>query len=116
MVSHGYSRYTPQLLSGIVDKHRMSSTINIKIRELREGLGLGRQAFVDRTGIPKNTLIKVEQGYHDPSYTTIKAIIYVWPEYTLWLMNDQVAPEAGQISPEIEIARSNSPKAENKAG
>lgn len=94
----------------------MSSGISEKIRELRESLGMGRQAFVDKTGIPKNTLINIEQGRNDPSYSSIKAILDVWPEYTLWLMNDKTAPEAGQISPEIEEARTNSPRAENQAG
>jgi len=28
-----------------------------------------------------------------------------WPQYSLWLMTDQVNEEAGQISPQIEKAR-----------
>lgn len=77
---------------------------------------MGRQAFVDKTGIPKNTLINIEQGRNDPSYTSIKAILDAWPEYTLWLMQDTVEPGAGQISPEIKEAITNSPKAEKQAG
>lgn len=95
--------------------HHTSSSVGEKIREIREGLGLGRQAFCNDTSIPKNTLIKIEQGRNDPSYVTIRAILDKWPEYTLWLMQDETNEAAGQINPEIEKARQGSLKAEEKA-
>ena len=83
----------------------MSTPIGKKIREIREGLKLGRQAFCDQTGIAKSTLIGIETAGKEPGFKILKAITNTWPEYTLWLMNDTVMPEAGQISPEIEETR-----------
>lgn len=82
----------------------MSSGVGQKIREIRESEGLGRQAFSDMTEINKETLIKVEQGRNDPSFSVLQKIILKYPHYTLWLMADQVNEAAGQISPGIEGA------------
>ncbi len=85
----------------------MSTLTGKKIRQIRENLQLGRQEFCNRTGIAKGTLVHIETGEHEPNLKSVKAVTNTWPEYTLWLMNDQVIPEAGQISPEIEEERIN---------
>ena len=82
-----------------------STPIGEKIRSIRESEGLGRQAFCDLTEIPKQTLINVENGRNEPSYKIMRKLLNVYPQYTMWLMNDQVIEEAGQISPAIEEAR-----------
>ncbi|ATJ83691.1 helix-turn-helix domain-containing protein [Halomonas beimenensis] len=82
-----------------------SSVIGEKIRALREAEGMGRQEFSDLTGIPKNTLIRLEQGKNSPSGKVLMQVTNTFPQYTMWLMNDQVIEDAGQISPEIEKAR-----------
>ncbi|WP_110631240.1 helix-turn-helix domain-containing protein [Salinicola salarius] len=82
-----------------------SSPIGEKIREIRETEELGRQAFCDLTGIPKQTLINVENGRNEPSFKVMRKITAVYPQYTMWLMNDQTIEEVGQISPDIEKAR-----------
>lgn len=80
----------------------MSTGVGQKIRDIRETEGLGRQAFSDRTGINKETLIKVEQGKNDPSFSVLQKITNCYPQYTLWLMTNQVNPDAGQISPDVD--------------
>lgn len=82
-----------------------SIVIGEKIRALREAEGMGRQEFSDLTGIPKNTLIRLEQGKNAPSGKVLMQITSTFHKYTLWLMTDQVSEEAGQISPQIEKAR-----------
>lgn len=66
---------------------------------------MGRQAFCDTTGVPKQTLINVENGRNEPSFKVMTKITQAFPQYTMWLMNDQVIEEVGQVSPEIEQAR-----------
>ena len=82
-----------------------STPVGEKIRAIRETEGLGRQAFCDLTGIAKQTLINVETGRNDPSFKVMRKITTVYSKYTMWLMNDEVMEEVGQISPEIERAR-----------
>ncbi|MBE0489925.1 MAG: helix-turn-helix transcriptional regulator [Halomonas sp.] len=82
-----------------------SSSFGEKIREIREAEGMGRQEFSDVTGIPKNTLIRLEQGKNEPSAKVLSQVCKEFGKYTVWLMADQVNEEAGQISPGIEKAR-----------
>ncbi|GAB2782196.1 hypothetical protein GCM10027040_05330 [Halomonas shantousis] len=87
-----------------MDDHA-SIAIGEKIRALRDAEGMGRQEFSDVTGIPKNTLIRLEQGKNAPSGKVLLQVTNAFTKYTLWLMTDQINEEAGQISPEIEKAR-----------
>ncbi|MDN3554478.1 helix-turn-helix domain-containing protein [Halomonas maura] len=82
-----------------------SAPIAEKIRAIRDVQEMGRQAFCDATGVPKQTLINVENGRNEPSFKVMRKVTQAFPQYTMWLMNDQVIEEAGQISPEIEQAR-----------
>lgn len=88
---------------GISDN--MSSDLGKKVREIREAEGMGRQAFSDLTGIPKQTLINVENGRSSPSGKVLVQVTTAISKYTLWLMTNQVDEACGQISPEIEKAR-----------
>ena len=42
----------------------------------------------------------------------MEAIAREWPQYSYWLLTGETIPEQGQISPEIERARRDSPGAE----
>tara|TARA_R110000850_G_scaffold2760_7_gene12940 strand:- start:1905 stop:2114 length:210 start_codon:yes stop_codon:yes gene_type:complete len=64
------------------------------------------------TGVPKQTLINVKNGRNEPSFKLMKKIVDVFPQYTMWLMHEQVIEEAGQISPQIEKARADLKKTE----
>ncbi|GEK74659.1 MULTISPECIES: helix-turn-helix transcriptional regulator [Halomonas] len=83
----------------------MSSDLGKKVREIREAEGLGRQAFCDLIGVPKQTLINVETGRSSPSGKLLAEVSKCFSKYTLWLMTDQADETCGQISPEIEKAR-----------
>jgi len=77
----------------------MSNTAE-RIRQIREKLGLGRQAFADQTEIEKKTIENIELGKQKVYAWHIEAIAAKWPQYAYWLVTDQTIPEAGQISPD----------------
>lgn len=83
----------------------MSSDLARKIREIREAETSGRAEFSQVIGIAKKTLEGIEQTGRVPKGDLLEAICRQWPQYTLWLMTDQVNEVAGQVSPEIERAR-----------
>lgn len=76
-----------------------------KLKEIRDLHGLGRKAFSDETGIPIRTIEGIEQRGTIPRTDIAQKVCRRWPEYSLWLMTDQVNEEAGQLSPEIEKTR-----------
>ncbi|XKE44507.1 helix-turn-helix domain-containing protein [Halomonas organivorans] len=76
-----------------------------KLKEIREVHGLGRKAFSDETGIPIRTIEGIEQRGTIPRTDIAQKICKRWPQYSLWLMTDQVDETCGQISPEIEKVR-----------
>jgi transcriptional regulator with XRE-family HTH domain len=61
---------------------------------------MGRQEFVDKTGIPKGTLIGVEQGSREPKASILIAVATAFPEYAEYLISDQVGIK--QKNPEVE--------------
>ncbi|NWO07559.1 MAG: helix-turn-helix transcriptional regulator [Alteromonadaceae bacterium] len=83
----------------------MSNNLAQKIRRIREAETSGRAEFSELIGVPKKTLIGIEQTGRVPKGDLLQAICTQWPQYTLWLMTDQVNEAAGQVSPEIEKAR-----------
>ena len=76
-----------------------------KLRAIRDAHGLGRKALSDETGIPIRTIEGIEQRGTIPRTDIAQKICKRWPQYSLWLMTNQVDEAAGQISPEIERAR-----------
>lgn len=68
----------------------MSTPIGNKIRNIREALRIGRQEFADKTGIPKNSLIGIEVGKHEPGAKALIAIAKVWPEFSAYLLTDKI--------------------------
>lgn len=80
-------------------------TFSEKLREIREVHGLGRKALSDETGIPIRTIEGIEQRGTIPRTDIAQKVCKRWPQYSLWLMTDQVNEESGQISPQIEKAR-----------
>ncbi len=76
-----------------------------KLKEIRDVHGLGRKAFSDETGIAIRTIEGIEQRGTIPRTDIAQKICKRWPQYSLWLMTDQVDETCGQISPEIEKAR-----------
>jgi len=85
----------------------VSTPIGEKIRNVRDALGMGRQEFVDKTGIPKGTLIRIEQGQNEAKASALIAIASQWPEYAEYLLTGDAGTD--QRNPEIKLA-------ERKAG
>ncbi|MCB4812429.1 helix-turn-helix domain-containing protein [Methylovorus menthalis] len=76
------------------------ATVGERIRLIREGLGMGRQEFADKTGIPKGTLIRTEQGQNAPQVSVLIKIADLWPEYAAYLLTDKtdvIQKKAGNI-------------------
>lgn len=83
-----------------------------RIRAVREAEGMTPSAFAEHCGIKIDTLRQYEQGRRDSIGSEQLERITTGPhfeKYTLWLMTGTVAPEAGQISSEIEQACIGSP-------
>ena len=83
----------------------MSNDIGQKIRMIREAEGLSREDFCLKIGVKVATLTQTEMGRRTPSSDTPLAVCQAFPQYTLWLMTGQVAPEAGQISPDLKATQ-----------
>lgn len=77
----------------------MSSQAGRKIREIRESLGMGRHEFAEKTGIPKGTLIGIEQERQEPRSGVLESIAEKWPEYSAYLLTDNY--NITQIKPKV---------------
>lgn len=74
-----------------------------KVKALRESEGLSQAKFSDIIGLSLNTLKKYEKGDFEPGGNALLKITThpQFEKYTLWLMTDKTAPEAGQVSPVV---------------
>lgn len=81
--------------------------IGEKIKNIREAEAVAQFDFCVETGINIATLRNVEQGRRSPgSKELLKITTHErYKKYALWLMTGETAPQAGQISPEIEQSR-----------
>ena len=82
--------------------------IGEKIVSIRAAENLNQLEFSKLTGINTKTLQNYEQGIVKKYNTEeIQKITRHerFTKYTLWLLNDTIAPESGQVSPEIEEVR-----------
>lgn len=75
------------------------STINERIRELREHLGLGRTEFADLLGTNRKRLQNVERGLQKPPSDLLEGIAHHWPEYSVWLLAGTDHPDTVQMKP-----------------
>ena len=74
-----------------------------KIKITVKHSGLTYAKFAEKTSISLSSLKKYAGGEIEPSLKSIVKIIDQYPQYTLWLMTNEVAPEVGQISPDQEM-------------
>lgn len=87
----------------------VSTPIGQKIRNVREALEMGRGEFVDKAGINKGSLIRIEQGQNEPKAGVLIAIAQAWPQYAAYLLTDDVGIR--QRNPEVESLAKELPKA-----
>ncbi|QHM72981.1 helix-turn-helix domain-containing protein [Mixta intestinalis] len=74
-----------------------------KVKAIRAAEKITQINFCEITGIPLSTLKNYEGGHSEPSLTNMLLITSQprFKKYTLWLMTDETAPEAGQVSPAL---------------
>lgn len=71
-----------------------------KFKLIRKKSGMTQSIFGDFVSIPLSTVKKYSTGELSVSGDAVLKIIDKFPQYTLWLTLNEVAPEIGQISPE----------------
>ncbi|WET40540.1 helix-turn-helix domain-containing protein [Citrobacter enshiensis] len=74
-----------------------------KLRAIRKAEGLTQAKFCEISGVALSSLKNYEGGHKEPGLQIVKQVVNAAPfkKYTLWLMTDETAPEAGQISPAV---------------
>lgn len=70
----------------------------IRLPELEERTGISRYTWNNLKNTARKREIKAEE---------IEAIVKLFPQYALWVVSGEVAPEAGQTSPDYDKADSN---------
>ncbi len=70
----------------------------IRLPELEERTGISRYTWNNLKNTARKREIKAEE---------IEAIVKLFPQYALWVVSGEIAPEAGQISPDYNVADSN---------
>jgi len=72
----------------------------IRLPELEERTGISRYTWNNLKNTARKREIKAEE---------IEAIVKLFPQYALWIVSGEIAPEAGQINPDYAVANSNLP-------
>lgn len=85
----------------------MSKNISEKIKEVRISEGLTQPKFAEDAGFSVSTLKKYEGGHNEPGFDAVKKICAAFPQYTMYLMFDEMPESAGpdQITPEEKTLR-----------
>ncbi|MEB5444447.1 DNA-binding protein, partial [Pseudomonas aeruginosa] len=63
--------------------------------------------FEKQTGIDRYRWGNVRNGKARITDAEIEAVIQIFPQYALWLVTGNIAPESGQTSPEYDEANQN---------
>ncbi|WP_305826411.1 DNA-binding protein [Pseudomonas aeruginosa] len=63
--------------------------------------------FEKQTGIDRYRWGNVRNGKARVTDAEIEAVIQIFPQYALWLVTGNIAPESGQTSPEYDEANQN---------
>lgn len=86
----------------------MSNRIGKKIKEIRQAEKLTQEVFSSLVGFPsKRTLGSYEREEASPGFESIQKICAAFPQYTMYLMFDEMPASAGddQITPEEKTLR-----------
>ena len=70
----------------------------MKLPLIEQQTGISRYTWSNLKNPAKNREIKAEE---------IEAVVRLYPHFALWIVSGNIAPEAGQISPDYEKANSN---------
>jgi len=90
-------------LENNLQERMMSSNYGEKLKEIRNAEGLTQPALSELTGVSLGAIRNYETGQREVGLSVLDKIIKNerFSKYTLWLMTDQIAPESGQISPDL---------------
>ncbi|HGJ5865471.1 helix-turn-helix domain-containing protein [Arsenophonus nasoniae] len=90
--------------------------ISKKIKLIRAAEKLSQSQFCKIIGIPVSTLKNLEGNYSEPNWSTLIKITKNdrFKKYTMWLMTDEINPEAGQIEPAFSLSGSIKSKTKRK--
>lgn len=80
--------------------------IRDRVIELFDSLGLTSRKMEELTGIDRYKWGNVRGRKQKVNEDYLEALNKTFPQYSYWIMTGKTIPEAGQISPEIEKARS----------
>lgn len=74
-----------------------------KLRAIRKAEGLTQMKFSEISGIAQGTIKNYESGQSEPGLQIVLRVTNSpqLEKYTLWLMTDKTAPQAGQIAPAL---------------
>lgn len=72
----------------------------MRLPELEERTGISRYTWNNLKNPARNREIKAEE---------IEAVVKLYPQFALWVVSGEVAPECGQTSPYYDEANSNLP-------
>lgn len=77
--------------------------ISEKLKAIRIAEGLTQKKFCEMSGVALSSLKNYEGGHKDPGIQIVSLVVNTpqFEKYTLWLMTDKTAPEAGQVEPAI---------------
>jgi transcriptional regulator with XRE-family HTH domain len=72
-----------------------------KLKAIRAKEGVTQSEFCELVGFSISTYKKYESSLFEMGFTALSKVVNHprFTKYTLWLMIEQTAPEAGQVSP-----------------
>lgn len=69
-----------------------------------EHSGLSGKELEKKTGIDRSNWYALKQGRRRANEDDITAMVKLYPAYALWISSGEVAPDAGQTSPDYDAA------------
>jgi hypothetical protein len=73
-------------------------TSGVRLPELEERTGISRYTWNNLKNTARSREIKAEE---------IEAVVKLYPQFALWIVSGNIAPESGQTSPEYDEANRN---------
>jgi DNA-binding Xre family transcriptional regulator len=73
-------------------------TSGVRLPELEERTGISRYTWNNLKNTARSREIKADE---------IEAVVKLYPQFALWIVSGNIAPESGQTSPEYDEANRN---------
>lgn len=90
--------------SNICRLFRRNQNMRERIIAILEHKKLTAKRLEELSGIDREKWYALRKGGRRVNEDDIKVIVDIAPEYALWLVSGQIAPESGQTSPEYDEA------------